>query len=43
MVHLFAVLAFSVLLLSACGTKGDLECPRGTQAHADGTCHPPGN
>lgn len=28
-------------LLSACGTKGDLECPRGTVQQIDGTCRPP--
>jgi predicted small lipoprotein YifL len=28
-------------LLAACGTKGDLECPRGTVAQPNGTCAPP--
>jgi predicted small lipoprotein YifL len=36
-----AALALAALILSACGTKGDLECPRGTQPHVDGTCRPP--
>jgi hypothetical protein len=31
----------AALALSACGTKGDLECPRGTLPQADGTCRPP--
>lgn len=35
------VLALALLALSACGTKGDLECPRGTVPQIDGTCRPP--
>ena len=27
--------------LAACGTKGSLECPPGTQERIDGTCKPP--
>lgn len=26
--------------LSACGTKGGLDCPPGTSEHIDGTCRP---
>jgi hypothetical protein len=36
-----ALAGISLLLtLAACGTKGDLECPRGTFPQADGTCRP---
>lgn len=31
----------TALALSACGTKGDLECPKGTVPQIDGTCRPP--
>jgi predicted small lipoprotein YifL len=31
----------AALALSGCGTKGDLECPKGTIPHIDGTCRPP--
>jgi hypothetical protein len=30
-----------LMALSACGTKGDLECPKGTVPQIDGTCRPP--
>ncbi len=37
-----AILAAALALaLSACGTKGDLECPKGTVPQANGTCRPP--
>ena len=36
------VLAFALLaFVSACGTKGPLECPKGTTERPDGTCRKP--
>jgi hypothetical protein len=35
------ITALTLLALSACGTKGDLECPKGTVPQIDGTCRPP--
>ena len=35
------LIAVSVAL-AACGTKGPLQCPKGTQERIDGTCQPPG-
>lgn len=37
--RLFFIVA--VLALSACGTKGPLECPPGTEPRIDGTCQAP--
>ena len=31
---------FALFIVSACGTKGSLECPPGTIEREDGTCLP---
>jgi predicted small lipoprotein YifL len=42
MIRLLMILSIASALLAACGTKGDLECPKGTTEHIDKTCAPPG-
>jgi predicted small lipoprotein YifL len=43
MIRLLMMLTILSIALAACGTKGSLECPKGTQERIDGTCRPPGD
>ena len=41
MMRALIVITLLAFVVTACGTKGDLECPKGTSPRVDGTCRAP--
>jgi predicted small lipoprotein YifL len=41
MIRLLITLLVIAFAVTACGTRGDLECPKGTAPRVDGTCRAP--